>query len=173
MTPPVGPSWSRLTYSGPVLLFLALSGGMWLAALASWELGSQELATILTGLGAAAPILLMVAHVHSRPALWVLRVHADADAVEIAVRRAVADRKAIAVGPVPEREGLFRRCDAVMRIENPACLIGWRATTARRHSEETTMSSVVLQGNPRETTALDALRDAIAAAFAASNPRVP
>jgi len=162
------PTWSRLTDARPVFGFLALSGGLWLGALVAWQLGRWDLAVVLTGLGAAVPILWMVAHLYWRPATWVLRVPVDPSTVEIEVLHALREHHATAVvDSAPSGDGLLRGCEKVLRVSSPACIVRWRAATK---GTVRVGSALYLVTGPRDAAAVHPLREAISSRFQGASP---
>lgn len=171
--PATAPSWSRLTSAGSVFLFFAMTGGLWLSALAMWQLGRRDLAVILSGLGAIAPIVLTLGYVYTRPPLWVLRVAVDVETLSAAVRKAISDQNArIVAKDIGDGKGVFRRCGFVLRLSNPDSIVGWRASGATSSTGKFRVRSILyVQGKPKEAKTLDTFRDAVSRALAGTGAR--
>jgi hypothetical protein len=137
------------------MLFLGLSGGLWLASLLSWEARQPEFVVGLLVAASFVPLVWLGLRLRSRP-LWALQVPAPRQAVAEAVRRALRDRRTTAINPREAgREGVFRGCDALLRLEDPECLVG-----VKRDPEDP-WTTVLVRAAPRERGTLRAVQDAI------------
>jgi hypothetical protein len=120
------PEWTRLVPGSAVLGFIFLSGGLWLGCLLAWEAGQPELGLVLLALGAFLPLVRLAARLRRRP-VWALQVPEDGRRVADLVREALRDRSTtVMAAPDAGHGGVFRGCDPVLRIDEPACVLGVR-----------------------------------------------
>ena len=153
--PGADPGWGRRVPGSAVLGFIFLSGGLWLGSLLAWEVGQAEVVVVLLALGAFLPLLGLAARLRSRP-LWALQVPEDAHRVAGVVRATFGDRPPTAITPAEAGHGgVFRGCDPLFRIDQPACLLGVR----RFPGDSSTTLLLLPESSDRE--ALDRLRAAI------------
>ena len=151
------PAWSRRVPGSSVLLFILLSGGLWMACLLAWEVRQPELVVGLLAVSVFLPIVWLGVRLRTRP-VWALQVAADRRAVADALRAATRDRRPTDVSPDQARDdGLFRRCETLLRIDEPACLVGVL------RSREEPWTTLLLLPRSRDREALDRLRETIAA----------
>ena len=149
-------TWTRRAPGSVVLLFLLFSAGLWLGSLFAWEVRQPELVIGLLAIGAFLPVAWLGIRLRTHP-VWALQVPADRRAVADALRIALRDRRATEVAPEDAgRERLFRDCETLLRLEDPACLVG-----VRRASGEP-WTTLLLLPRSRDRTALDRLRETIA-----------
>lgn len=149
------PVWVRRVPGSAVILFLALSAGLWVSSLLAWEVRQPEFVVGLLVAASFVPLLWLAARLRSRP-LWALQVWAPREAVADAVRRALRDRRITAVDPKEaDREGVFRGCEALVRIEDPACLVGVKRDMADP------WTTVLMRAASRDRGTLRAAQDAI------------
>ena len=153
--PGAHPGWGRRVPGSAVLAFIFLSGGLWLGSLLAWEVGQAEVVVVLLALGAFLPLLGLAARLRSRP-LWALQVPEDARRVAGVVRATLGERPPTAITPAEAGHGgVFRGCDPLFRINQPACLLGVR----RFPGDSSTTLLLLPESSDRE--ALDRLRAAI------------
>lgn len=129
--PAAGPRliWTRRSPGSRILLFLFLSAALWTASLLAWEVRQPELVVGFLAVGAFLPLVWLGAQLRTR-ALWALQVRGDQAVIMAALRQALQDRKSAEVVPAQgNREGLFRRCETLLRIEQPPCLLGVEGAT--------------------------------------------
>lgn len=140
---PAEAAWTRGTPSFLVLAFLGVAGAIWLLALVLWELDRPDLAVVATGLGAAVPVILLFGGLDARSQLWVLRVPGDAP-VGPAVRDALGSGQVtdVRAGALP-RGNPLRRCAGVLRLADPACLVGWAQPERRPHPATPPLEGIV------------------------------
>ncbi|OGS46112.1 MAG: hypothetical protein A3K66_02200 [Euryarchaeota archaeon RBG_16_67_27] len=162
MASPVAPRWERWTSSAPVLRFLLVTGGLWAAALALFALGRPDLAVVATGLGAAAPIPILYLTVHAQAQVWALRLDAATEVTASALDR-VPGAHDIDRVRIP-RGSPLRRCARVLRVSDPACLIGWLESPPA--AAGMSIRPVVLVSARADSAGLDAFRTAVADALA-------
>ncbi len=156
-----GPRWTPRLPGSSALLFLLLSGGLWTGSLFAWEARQPELVVVLLGLAAFLPLVWLAVRQRTRP-LWALQVREDRRRVADVVREALRDRLPTAIAPESAGHGgLFRGCETLFRLEDPACLLGVR----RSPGEPWTTLLLLPQSKDRE--ALDRLRASIAARVSA------
>lgn len=150
------PAWTRRVPGSSVLLFLLLSGGLWMACLVAWEFRQPELVVVLLAVGAFLPIVSLGLRLRTRP-VWALQIQADRREVADALRAAVRDQRPTEISPEQAgREGLFRRCETLLTIDDPACVVG-----VQRSSGEP-WTTLLLLPRSRDREALDRLRQVIA-----------
>ncbi len=153
--PGARPGWTRRVPGSAVLVFIFLSGGLWFGCLLAWEVGQKELVVVLLALGAFLPLLGLAARLRWRP-VWAMQVPEDGRRVADLVREALRDRVPRAIAPQDAGHGgMFRGCEPLYRIDEPACLLGVR----RSPGDPRTTLLLFPESNDRE--AVDRLRAAI------------
>lgn len=149
-------AWTRRLPGSSVLLFLLFSGGLWMASLLAWEIRQPELVVVLLAVGAFLPILWLGVRLRTRP-VWALQVRADRRAVANALRAAISDRHPTEIAPDQAgREGLFRACEILLRVEDPACVVGVQQSSGEP------WTTLLLLARSRDHMGLDRLRETIA-----------
>ena len=149
------PVWVRRVPGSTVMLFLALSAGLWLASLLSWEARQPEFVVALLVLASFVPLIWLAFRLRSRP-VWALQVFDARDAVTESVRRSLRERGPMAVDPREvDREGIFRGCETLLHLEDPACLVGVK------RGEGEPWTTVLVRARSPDASALRALQDAI------------
>ncbi len=117
------PAWGRWIPGSAVILFLFLSAGLWMASLAADAVGQSVLVVVFLAVAAFVPLAWLAGRIWTRP-LWAVRVRDSPEAITAAVRDALRDRLPTQLAAADGPEGLFRRCETLLRIDEPACLIG-------------------------------------------------
>ena len=154
---PAGPGWTRRASGSAVLLFFVLSGGLWLGSVLSWQLAQPEFVVVLLALAAFFPLAWLAVGMRTRP-VWALQVRGEPARVAGAVLEALRDRHPTPASPADVGHGgLFRRCNPVLRVEEPLCFIG----IFRSPVDASTTVLLFPRSNNRES--LDRLRTAIRA----------
>ena len=152
---PVRPGWTRRVAGSSVILFILLSGGLWLACLFAWQLRQPELVVAFLGLGAFAPVLWLGVRLRTQP-IWALLVPEGRVRLVDLLRGALRDRLPTSVASeTAGHGGLFRGCETLLRIEDPACLLGVR------RSPGDPWTTVLLLPESKDRAALDRLRASI------------
>lgn len=147
--------WTRRAPGSSVMLFLFLSAALWIACLLAWEVRQPELVVILLAVAAFVPLVWLVAQLRNR-ALWALQVRGDTAAILAGLRAALQGRRWAEIVPDQGgREGLFRRCETLLRIEEPACLLGVEAPRADP------WTTLLLLPRTKDRDAMDRLRGTI------------
>ncbi len=152
----VVPGWSRRAPGSSVIGYFVLSGGLWSGCLLAWQVRQPELVVGLLAAGAFVPLVWLAVGLMTRP-VWALEVPQDPRRVADLLARGLGERR-----PVPIVRGttghraLFRGCDPLFRIEDPACLIGVRPSAANPHT------TILLLPESSDRKALDTLRSKIA-----------
>src|SRR6266568_2064600 len=95
--PGPAPAWSRWIPGSTVILFLLLSGVLWMASIAA--------DAIVLAVAAFVPLAWLGERIRDRP-LWALRVRDDPEAVTSAVRDALRDRLPTQLAAKDGPEGL-------------------------------------------------------------------
>ncbi|HYU05735.1 MAG TPA: hypothetical protein VEM77_00955, partial [Thermoplasmata archaeon] len=109
------PAWRRWIPGSTVILFLLLSAVLWMASIAAGAIGQAVLVVVFLAVAAFGPIAWLGERIWTRP-LWALRVRDDSEAVTSAVRDALRDRLPTQLAANDGPEGLFRRCETLLRI---------------------------------------------------------
>ena len=165
-SPPVPrPTWTRRVPGWAFLLFfLSL---ILLTYFAVYEYNKDDLvsAGYLAGLASVVPILLVVA-VYYGSGVWAIPVSLPEEGVATALSAATRGRR---VEPVAAREGPFARCISVVRVDSPACTIGWYRMPAPTGAAPRAQSTVVLRPRTRDRRALAAFRATLAASLLAAS----
>ncbi len=161
--PPVPrPTWTRRVAAWSLLLFFVSLVVLTYFAVYYSNKGDLVTTGYLAGLASVVPILLVLGPYYLMP-LWGIAVPLTVEGVAQALARAGQGRRAEAV---PEREGPFARCVAVVRFDRPACTIGWYAMPALIPSVQgPPKTTVVLQPRTWDRRALAAFRESLAQAF--------
>ena len=162
--PPVPrPTWTRRVPGWAFLVFFLSLIVLTYLAVDAWNRGNLVLAGYLAALASVAPILLVVVIYYLRP-VWAMPVPLGAEEVARALAHATAGRS---VHPLAEREAPFANCVSVVRLDEPACTIGWFIHAAPPKSVATRERvTVVLRSEPRDRKALAAFRQALADSLA-------
>jgi len=151
------PGWSRRAAGSSVIGYFLLSGGLWSGCLLAWQVRQPELVVGLLAAGAFVPLVWLAVGQATRP-VWALEVPQDPELVSSLLAEALVDRRSVPIVPGAAGHGaLFRGCDPLLRIDDPACLVGLRPST----DSPRTMILLVPESSERE--AIDALRSRIAA----------
>ena len=149
------PGWTRRVAGGSVILFILLSGGLWMACLFAWELRQPELVVALLALGAFVPLLWLGVRLRTQP-IWALLVPESRVRLVDLLRDALRDRLPTSVAPeTAGHGGLLRGCETLLRIEDPACLLGVRRSPGEP------WTTVLLLPESKDRAALDRLRASI------------
>ncbi len=84
--PGPAPAWRRWIPGSTVILFLLLSGVLWMASIAADAIGQAVLVVVFLAVAAFVPLAWLGERIRARP-LWALRVRDDPEAVTSAVRQ--------------------------------------------------------------------------------------
>ena len=154
--------WEPWTSSVPVLRFLLLTAGLWSAALVLFAVGRFDLAVVATGVGAAAPLPILYLTAHARARIWALRLPASPEAGAAVLDR-MSDAREVDRARMP-RGSPLRLCVRVLRVPDPACLIGWLDPPTGGPGRSG--RAILLLSAREDTPALATLRGALADAIA-------
>ncbi len=154
--PGSAPAWRRWIPGSTVILFLLMSAALWMASIAADAIGQVVLVVVFLAVAAFVPLAWLGVRIGTRP-LWALQVRSDSDAVTSAVREALRDRLPTQLAAADGPEGLFRRCETLLRIDEPACWIGVQRSAGGGGT------TVLLLPQSRGRQSIDALRARIEA----------
>src|SRR6266516_3294591 len=116
-----------------------------------WIPGSTVILFVFLAVAAFVPLAWLGERIRDRP-LWALRVRDDPETVTSAVRDALRDRLPTQLAAKDGPEGLFRRCETLLRVDDPGCWIG-----VQRSSDQSG-TTVLLLPRSRDRRSIDALR---------------
>ncbi len=166
-TPIARPTWTRRVPGWAFLLFFVSLIVLTYLAVDFWNRGDMVTTGYLAAAASVVPLLLVALVYVGRP-LWAMHLPLDADAVARILAKSTAGQ---AVHPVPEREGPFAKCVAVVRLDKPACTIGWHELPvlpgARGVPERTLL---MLRPEARNAKALAAFRRSLAESLLGAGP---
>ena len=152
------PAWTRRVQGWSFAAFFISLILLTFVAVEFWNAGDLEMSGYFAGLASVVPLLLVVFVFYARP-VWGISVPLAPEAVAVAFAAAARGRP---VEPVPEREGPFARCVAVVRFREPACTIGWSPEALPpRSGAERRGSVVVLRPETRDKKAVADLRESL------------
>jgi len=137
-----------------VILFLLLSGALWMASIAADAIGQEVLVVVFLAVAAFVPLAWLGGRIWARP-LWALPVRAGPEPVTSAVRDALRDRLPTQLAAADGPQGLFRRCETLLRIDEPPCWVGVQRSSAESGT------TVLLLPRSGDRRSIDALRDRI------------
>ena len=149
--PGSAPAWRRWIPGSTVILFLLMSAALWMVSIAADAIGEAVLVVVFLAVAAFVPLAWLGVRLSTRP-LWALQVRGDPAAVTSAMRDALRDRLPTQLAAADGPEGLFRRCETVLRIDEPACWIG-----VQRPSGEGG-TTVLLLPRSQDRRSIDAVR---------------
>lgn len=152
------PAWTRRVQGWSFLLFFVSLIVLTFLAVEFWNARNLEMSGYFAGLASVVPLLLVVLVYYALP-VWGISVPLAPGAIADAFAFAARGR---AVVPVPEREGPFARCVAVVHFEDPACTVGWTAEAPSAKATSTGGGSiVVLRPETPDRKAVAALRESL------------
>ena len=159
---PPSPAWTRRVQGWSFGLFFVSLVLLTFVAVQFWNAGNLEMSGYFAGLASVVPLLLVFVVFYARP-VWGISVPLAPEAVAAAFAAATRGR---AVEPIPEREGPFARCVAVVRFREPGCTLGWSpepspSTLGGRQGG----SIVVLRPETRDRKAVADLRASLRASL--------
>lgn len=168
-SPPVPrPTWSRRAPGWVFALFFVSLIALTYIAVYFYNVNDLVSAGYLAGLASVVPAALVVLVYYLVP-LWAIAVPLSAETVATVVAGAA---RGAAVAPVEERTGGFGRCVAVVRLDVPACKVGWYPEPGSdARGAIRAQSMVVLRPQTRDRKAMAAFRDALARSLLAAEPR--
>ncbi len=167
-TPSVpGPAWTRRVPGWAFLLFFVALIVLTYFAVDYSNRGDLVTTGYLAGAASVVPILLVALVYVGRP-LWAMYLPLGVDAVARTLAETTAGR---AVHPVPEREGPFAKCVAVVRFETPACTVGWQPLPTLPGAKGTPERTIlILRPEARDRKALAAFRRSLAESLVRPRP---
>ena len=151
-------AWRRWVRGSTVLTFLFLIGALWTACLVAWQLGFGLVSVSLLATSAFGPPAWLAIRLRRRP-LWALPVRGDQAEVVKSLREALLDRTPTPLSPADGPEGLFRRCETLLRIDDPSAWVGLLRSAADSGT------TILLLPRSSDRKSVDALRQAIVASL--------
>src|SRR6266508_4338500 len=85
------PAWRRWIPGSTVILFLLLSGALWIVSIAADAIGQAILVVVFLAVAAFVPLAWLAGRIWARP-LWAMQVRDDPEVITSAVREALRDR---------------------------------------------------------------------------------
>ncbi len=165
MAPPVArPRWTRRVPGWSLAAFFVVLIVLTYLAVAFWNRGDMGATAYLATLASAGPLLVIAVAYYVWPT-WAFSVALTEAEVAKAIESASAGKE---VEAVPERERPFVRCSAVVRVRDPACLIGWFPLPTAPGTKVPPTSVLFLQPRTRNRRALAAFRETLARSLSRS-----
>ncbi len=163
MVPPVArPRWTRRVPGWSLAAFFVVLVVLTYLAVAFWNRGDLGATAYLAALASAGPLLVIAVAYYVWPT-WAFSVPLTEAEVAKAIESASVGKD---VEAVPERQRPFVRCSAVVRVRDPACMIGWFPLPTAPGRKFPPTSVVFLQPRTRNRRALATFREALARALA-------